>query len=232
MGRAGPGGRPREARGDGEPGAGHRRDRGGRRRARGAEPRRDAAVRDRRSDRGRRAAPPAVPLPRPAPSRDDADHAAACRREPDHARAHGRARLPRGGDADPHALDAGRGARLPRALADVPGHVLRAAAVAAAAEAAADGRRPGPLLPDRAVPARRADDRRPGPRVHAARRRDVLRRRGRSLRRHRASLRADHRGDPGRRGAHALPAHDVRRDARSLRLGQARPPLRDGARHR
>ena len=76
------------------------------------------------------------------------------------------------------------------------------------------------------------DDRRPGPRVHAARRRDVLRRRGRSLRRDRAPVRADHRGDPGRRGAHALPAHDVRRDARPLRLGQARPPLRHGARRR
>ncbi len=46
-------------------------------------------------------------------------------------------RLPRGGDADPHALDAGGGARLPRALTDVPRHLLRAAAVAAAAETAA-----------------------------------------------------------------------------------------------
>ena len=44
-------------------------------------------------------------------------------------------------DADADALDAGRRARLPRALARACRPVLRAAAVAAAVQAAADGRR-------------------------------------------------------------------------------------------
>ena len=91
----------------------------------------------------------------------------------------------------PHAQHARGRARLPRALAPVPGDVLRAAAVAAAAEAAADGGRAGPLLPDRAVPPRRGPARRPRLRVHAARRRDVLRRRGGPLRADRAAVRAD-----------------------------------------
>ena len=44
--------------------------------------------------------------------------------------------------------------RLPGAEPLAAGHVLRAAAVAAAAEADADGGRSGPVLPDRAVPPR------------------------------------------------------------------------------
>ena len=43
-----------------------------------------------------------------------------------------------------------------------PGRVLRAAAESAALQAAADGRWPGPLLPDRAVPARRGPARATG----------------------------------------------------------------------
>ena len=64
-----------------------------------------------------------------------------------------------------------------------PGIVLRAAAVAAAVQAAADDRRLRALLPDRPLLPRRGPARRPPARVHPARRRDVVRRRGR---RHRA----------------------------------------------
>ena len=61
-------------------------------------------------------------------------------------------------------------------VAQGAGLVLRPAAVAAAVQAAADGRRCRPLLPDRTLPARRGPARRPPVRVHAARRRDELRR--------------------------------------------------------
>ncbi len=54
--------------------------------------------------------------------------------------------------------------------------LLRAAAVAAAVQAAADGRRLRALLPDRAVLPRRGPARRPPAGVHAARPRDELRR--------------------------------------------------------
>ena len=116
----------------------------------------------------------------------------------------------RGRDADPHPRHARGLARLPRAEPAVAGHVLRAAAVAAAAEAAADGGRPGPLLPDRAVPPRRGRPRRPRVRVHPARRRDVVRRRGGPHRADRTALRADRARDRGGRGADAVPASHVR----------------------
>ena len=64
-----------------------------------------------------------------------------------------------------------------------PGHLVRAAAVAAAVQAAADGRRHGALLPDRPLLPRRGLPRRPAAGVHPARHRDELRRPGR---RHRA----------------------------------------------
>ena len=63
------------------------------------------------------------------------------------------------------------------------GQLVRPAAVAAAVQAAADGRRHGALLPDRALLPRRGLPRRPAAGVHPARHRDVLRRPGR---RHRA----------------------------------------------
>ena len=59
------------------------------------------------------------------------------------------------------------------------GRLLRAAPVAAAAQAAADGRRAGALLPDRALLPRRGPARRPPARVHPARHRGLLRRGGR-----------------------------------------------------
>ena len=71
-----------------------------------------------------------------------------------------------------------------------PGQLVRPAAEPAAVQAAADGRRHGALLPDRALLPRRGLPRRPAAGVHPARHRDELRRAGR---RHRAR-----RGDPRR----------------------------------
>ena len=52
---------------------------------------------------------------------------------------------------DPHRLQSGGRARLPRPLPPAPRQVLRSAPGAAAIQAAIDGRRLRPLLPDRAV---------------------------------------------------------------------------------
>ena len=73
--------------------------------------------------------------------------------------------------------------RVPRAVAPGARQLLRAAAVAAALQAAADGRRLRSLLPDRPLPPRRGPARRPAVRVHAARRRGELRHPGRGARR-------------------------------------------------
>ena len=91
-----------------------------------------------------------------------------------------------------------------------PGQLVRAAAVAAAVQAAADGRRHGALLPDRALLPRRGLPRRPAAGVHPARHRDVLRRPGR---RHRAGEEVA-RGDLGPGGSRDPapdPADDLRR---------------------
>ena len=72
-------------------------------------------------------------------------------------------------------VDARRRARLPRAEPRPPGRVLRAAAVAADLQADPDDCRHGPLLPDRALLPRRGPARRSAARVHAGRRRDVVR---------------------------------------------------------
>ena len=85
-----------------------------------------------------------------------------------------------------------------------PGRLLRAAAVAAAVQAAADGRRLRALLPDRPLLPGRGPARRPPARVHPARPRDELRRGGR---RHR-----DDRGPDGARlRGHRLPGRRRRR---------------------
>ena len=86
-----------------------------------------------------------------------------------------RAGLPRDRDADPDPLDARGRARLHRAEPDAARQLLRAAAVAAALQAAADGRRLRALLPDRALLPRRGPARRPPAGVHPARPRDVVR---------------------------------------------------------
>ena len=119
--------------------------------ARAAEPCRVRRLRDRRRARGLRRSSPDASLPRPAPPGDagQAAHAA----PPVGRRAQGvRQRgLPRDRDADADALHAGGRARLPRSEPCPPRRVLRAAAVAAAVQAAADGVGLRALLPVRAL---------------------------------------------------------------------------------
>ena len=76
-------------------------------------------------------------------------------------------------DADP--LDPRGRPRLPGARPAAARLLVRAAAVAAAVQAAADGRRHGALLPDRPLLPGRGLPRRPAAGVHPARRRDVVR---------------------------------------------------------
>ncbi len=84
-------------------------------------------------------------------------------------------RFVNGGDAVPDAVHPRGRPRLPRAGPAAAGLLVRAAAVAAAVQAAADDRRPGALLPARAVLPRRGLPRRQAARVHSGRPRDVLR---------------------------------------------------------
>ena len=99
-----------------------------------------------------------------------------------------RQRLHRSRNADAHQGDAGRRARLPRAEPHASGQVLRAAAVAADLQAAADDVGLRSLLPDRALLPRRGPARRPPAGIHPARHRDFLPRRSRD---HGADGRAD-----------------------------------------
>ena len=90
-------------------------------------------------------------------------------------------------DADSGEVDARGRARFPRAEPPAPGRVLRAAAIAADLQADPDGVGDGPLFPDRALLPRRGSARGPPARVHADRRRDVVRASGERLRHHRAA---------------------------------------------
>ena len=144
-------------------------------RHRSAEPLRADPVPARRGGEGRDAAQ--VPLHRPAPRRDAEAPAPASRDHALDARVPRRQRLHRRRDADADQGDAGRRARLPGAEPHAAGQVLRAAAVAADLQAAADDVGLRPLLPDRALLPRRGPARRPPARVHPARHRDVVPRR-------------------------------------------------------
>ena len=180
-------GRRRAARGaQHQPRAADRRDRACGHRHAAAGGVADAAVSARRGDRARRDPAPASPHARPAPPLHGRGARAAQRRRADDPPGPRRRGLPRDRDADPHALDARRRARLPRSRTQRAGQLLRAAAVAAALQAAAHDRRLRALLPDRALLSRRGSARRPPARVHPARPRDVVRRRGRRHRRQRA----------------------------------------------
>ena len=77
------------------------------------------------------------------------------------------------GDAVPDQVHPGGRARLPGAGPAAPRQLVRAAAVPAAVQAAADGRRPGALLPAGPLLPRRGLPRRPAARVHPDRHRDV-----------------------------------------------------------
>ena len=148
---------------------------------RGAQRRRTPAVpgggRARR--RGERGDPAAPPLPRPASGVGPAAAAPAVGGEPDRPRGDGRAPVPRGRDAVPHPVHARGRARLPGPRPPAARHLVRAAAVTAAVQAVAHGRRSRALLPDRALLPRRGLPGRPAAGVHPARHRDELRRPGR-----------------------------------------------------
>ena len=75
----------------------------------------------------------------------------------------------------PDPLHAGRRARLPRPGPAAPGQLVRPAAVPAAVQAAADGRRPRAVLPARPLLPRRGPAQRPAARVHPDRPGDVVR---------------------------------------------------------
>ncbi len=128
---------------------------------------------------GGRGSAPALPLPRPAARGHEPAPAPASSHHPRHAQLPRRARLHRPRDADADQGDPGGRARLSGAQPHAPGQVLRAAAVAADLQAAADDRRLRPLLPDRALLPRRGPARRPPAGIHAARHRDLLPRPGR-----------------------------------------------------
>ena len=121
---------------DGEPGDGDRRDRDPGRGARDPLALDAAAVPARRGGRRRDAAHP-LPLARPAPREDAAQHPDAREARLDHPLRDGARRLRRHRDADHGQADARGRPRLPRADAPAAGPVLRAAAEPADLQAAA-----------------------------------------------------------------------------------------------
>ncbi len=198
-----------------------RQDRGALHRARGAEPERLAAVPDRRGEPVRDD-PADPPRARPAPADDAAQPEAALPRRDGDPQVPRCQRLHRHRDADADQEHAGGRARLPGAEPRPRGHVLRAAAEPAALQAAADGGRLRPLLPDHQVLPRRGPARRPPARVHADRHRDLVpagRRDPHDVRRHAAQ----HLPPCDRRRAAAVPGDEVRRRDAPVRLRQAGP---------
>ena len=166
----------RRPRGHGQRAPRHRRGRADRLRGRGPVGRRAAAVPARRPRRHRRAGAPALPLPGPAPRADAAQPAPARGGQP---RRCARRWTPRA-SARSRRRCCGRRPPRARASSSCPSRlharrVLRPAPEPPDRQAAAHGRRLRPLLPDRAVPARRGPARRPPVRVHPARHRGQLR---------------------------------------------------------
>ena len=166
-----------------------------------------------------------IDLRRPAHAGQPAPPGARQRR---HSGGHGPAGLLRGGDAAPLGPDA---RRLPRVLGPEPAPsriVLRVAAEPAAGQAAADGGRLRPLLPDRPLLARRGPAGRPPVRVLPTRHGGLVCHAGR---RDGLRVRGGARCGGGRHRRAAAPdrPHDLVRRARTLRNRQARPALRHGA---
>ena len=140
----------------------------------------------------------------------------------DHPPRDGGRRLPRHPDADPLQADARGRARLRRPEPPAAGPLLRAAAEPADPQAADDGGRLRPLLPDRDLLPGRGSPRRPRAGDHAARRRDVVPRPGVPVRADGADVRAHLARVPRDRDPDAVPAHDLRRGRPPLRQRQAR----------
>ena len=133
------------------------------------------------------------------------------------------ARLHRHRNAGALQVNPGRRARVPGAFASARRPFLRAAAIAAALQADADGGRLRPLLPDRQVLPRRGPASRPATRIHPDRYRDLV------------PVGARHpQADGGagalrvprgrrHRAAGAVPGAHLRRSDARLRQRQARP---------
>ena len=154
-----------------------RQDRGAVPRTDGAQSLGDAPVPARRREPvGNHA--PGAPRAGPAPSLHAEQPDAALQGDDGGAQVPGRQRLHRHRDADADQVHARRRARLPGAQPRARRHVLRAAAVAAAVQAAADDGRLRPLLPDHQVLPRRGPARRPPARVHPDRRGNLVPRGG------------------------------------------------------
>ena len=212
------------SRGNGESAAGNRRRRDPRRLAGDPQPLASASL-CRQQRRGRRRKPASrVPLSRFAalahaeqPPRASPHHQGA-------ARLLRFARLPRNRDADDDQVDARRRAGLSRSQPPASRRILRAAAVAANAQADSDDLGLWPLHADRALHARRRSARRPATGVHAARR-------GAGLLHARRGARDDGVGDALRLeagdggGSAALPTLEPSRGHRALRPRQARHAL-------
>ena len=139
-------------------------------------------------------------------------------------------RLRRDRDADADPVHARGRPRLPGAGPAAARQLVRPAAEPAAVQAAADGRRHGALLPDRALLPRRGLPRRPAARVHPARHRDELRRPGRRASRSMEDVLVAMWALVGHDVSTPAAADDVRRRDGALRLRQARPA--DGPRAR
>ena len=158
-----------------EPRAADRRDRGRRGRGRGAQRGRAAAVPGRGLRRGQRGRPAQVPVPGHQARRHRAGAAGPVPGRLPALRRDARAPVRERGDAVPDPVDPGGRARLPGPGPAAARQLVRAAAVAAAVQAAADGRRAGALLPAGPVLPGRGLPQGPAAGVHPDRHRDVLR---------------------------------------------------------
>ena len=222
-------GRGRRALGpDGQPGARDRRRgaaRGGPRDAVGG--RSAAVLGGGREPGGVRGAAPDAPLPRHPPPPAPACARDAQPRRLGHASGAGGRGLPRRRDARAHALDPRGRTRLPGAEPPAARLLVRPPAEPPAVQAAPDGRRDRALLPDRPLLPRRGSARRPPARVHAARRRGLLRRAaGRAGTDGAGAARVVRGGRSG--GRDALPAHHAHGGDAALRHRPTRHALRDG----